>query len=195
MAPASNNWAIALHGLARTRHRRPQRRHIAAVGLRRLRARRNEGGAAARLEHREGFLRHIAADGVEHGVATFHHLGEILCVVVDDLVGAETADIIDVRGARRGDDVARRGTWRTEWQSRRRRRRRLGSGSSRRACSFSVPSMRIDRGQTGQRQRGRVDVRQLLAASWRRPRPRSRSSRSRCLPCPARERRTPRHRP
>ena len=63
----------------------------------------SEGGAAARLEHGEGFPRHVAANRVEYGVAAFHHAGEILGVVVDDLIGAETTHVSDVRRTRRRD--------------------------------------------------------------------------------------------
>src|SRR5664280_998826 len=89
--------------LASTSNRGPERRHIIALGLWRLRAGSNEGGATARLEHREGFLRHVSADSIEDGVATGHNLSEIMCVVVDDLIGSELADIVTVRRARRRD--------------------------------------------------------------------------------------------
>src|ERR1039458_6088147 len=89
--------------LASTSNWRPERRHIIAIGLWRLRAGSNESGATARLEYREGFLRHISADGIEDGVATGYNLSEILCVVVDDLIGSEVADIVTVRRARRRD--------------------------------------------------------------------------------------------
>jgi len=46
-----------------------QRGHVVAVRLRRLRARGDEGGAAAGPQHRERFLRHLTADGIEDGVA------------------------------------------------------------------------------------------------------------------------------
>ena len=72
-------------------------------GLGRLRAGSNKGGAPARLEHREGFLRHLAADGIEDGVAIGHDLREIAGIVVDDLVGAEAAHIVAVRRARGRD--------------------------------------------------------------------------------------------
>src|SRR6201982_1165907 len=61
----------------------PPRRDVVAVGLWRLRARRDEGRASTRLEHRKGPLRYVPADGVEDGVAILRHLGEILRVVVD----------------------------------------------------------------------------------------------------------------
>src|SRR5664280_3142604 len=89
--------------LASTSNRGPERRHIIAIGLWRLRTRSNEGGATARLEHREGFLRNVATDSIEDGVATGHNLSEILRVVVDDLIGSELADIVTVRRARRRD--------------------------------------------------------------------------------------------
>src|SRR5215468_3511406 len=66
-----------------------QRRDVVAVGLGRLRARRDEGRAAARLEYRKALLRYVPADGVEDGVAILHHLGEILRVVVDDFIGSK----------------------------------------------------------------------------------------------------------
>src|SRR5580704_3522375 len=68
----------ALHGLARARHWRPQPGHVATLRLWRLGARRNEGGAAAGLEHGIGFLRDLAADRFEYGVAALHDFGEIL---------------------------------------------------------------------------------------------------------------------
>src|ERR1019366_534968 len=91
--------------LASTSNRGPERRHIIAIGLWRLRAGSNESGATARLEHREGFLRHVAADSIEDGGATGHNLSEILCVVVDDLIGSEVADIVTVRRACRRDHM------------------------------------------------------------------------------------------
>src|SRR5262249_15671693 len=64
-----------------TSHGGPERRDVVAVGLWRLRARRDEGRAAARLEHRERPLRHVPTDGVEDGVAIFRNASEILRVV------------------------------------------------------------------------------------------------------------------
>jgi hypothetical protein len=55
----------------------PQRCNVAACGLRRLRARGNEGGAAAWLEHDETPLRDFAADRIENRIAVGHHLCEI----------------------------------------------------------------------------------------------------------------------
>ena len=86
--------------LASTSNRGSERRHIIAIGLWRLRAGSNESGATAWLEHREGFLRHVATDSIEDGVATGYNLGEILCVVVDDLIGSEVVDIVTVCRAR-----------------------------------------------------------------------------------------------
>src|SRR5215470_15393802 len=57
--------------------RRPQRGDIGALRLWRLCARSDEGRAAARLQHREGPLRHVAADRVKHGVAIGNRLREI----------------------------------------------------------------------------------------------------------------------
>ena len=84
---------------------RPQGRHVAAIGLRRLRAGRDEGRPSARLEHREGLRRDIAADGVEHRVAIAHDLSEVGRVVVDDLVGAELAQVGEVGRAGGRDDA------------------------------------------------------------------------------------------
>src|SRR5215510_9430910 len=64
-----NEFGDALDMPAGTSHGGPERRDVVAVGLWRLRARRDEGRAATRLEHREGLLRYVPADGVEHGVA------------------------------------------------------------------------------------------------------------------------------
>src|SRR5450759_4101768 len=89
--------------LASTSNWGSERRHIIAIGLLRLRAGSNEGGATAQLEHREGFLRNVAADSIEDGVTTGHDLSEILRVVVDDLIGSELADIVTVRRARGRD--------------------------------------------------------------------------------------------
>ena len=63
----------ALEGVAGHGHLRPERR-TSAGRLRRLFARRDERSAAARLEHRERLLRHVAPDGVEHRIATGHRL-------------------------------------------------------------------------------------------------------------------------
>ena len=69
---------------------------VAAVRLWRLRARGDEGRAAARLQHGKRALRDVAADGVEHRIAAAHDLGEIDGIVVDDLIGADFAQIIMV---------------------------------------------------------------------------------------------------
>src|SRR5262245_2364777 len=95
----------ALEMPARASDRRPQRAHVATIGGGRLGARRDEGGAAARLEHREGLLGDVAADGIEDGVTTTHRLREIGGVVVDDLVGPEAAHIGLIGRARGGDHV------------------------------------------------------------------------------------------
>jgi hypothetical protein len=69
----------------------------------RLGARGYEGGAAAGPQHGETLLRHVAADGIERCVAAADHLREVLRPVVDDLIGAEAAHIVDIRRAGRGD--------------------------------------------------------------------------------------------
>jgi hypothetical protein len=68
-----------------------------------LRARGNEDGAAAPLEHGERPLRNIAADRIEDRIAVGHHLCEIAGVVVDGLIGAEAAHVGVVGRARGGD--------------------------------------------------------------------------------------------
>src|SRR5205823_2169479 len=65
-------------------NRRSQRRHIGTLWLWRLSTRGDEGGAAARFEHRERPLRHVAPNRVENGVAIGDLLREISGVVVDD---------------------------------------------------------------------------------------------------------------
>src|SRR3984957_6278850 len=95
----------ALHVAARTVDGGPQRGHVAARRRRGLGAGCDESGAAARLEHRKGLHRHVAADRLEHGVDVLHELGEILRLVVDHLVGAEAAHVVEVRAAGGGDDA------------------------------------------------------------------------------------------
>ena len=79
--------------------------HIRARRGRRGAARRDEGSATARLQYQVRTRSDIAADGVEHGIDVGHDLGEIIFVVVDDLVGTELADVLDVSRARRRDDA------------------------------------------------------------------------------------------
>src|SRR5262245_21008902 len=79
----------------------PQRSHVGTAGRRCLYPRRDEGTAAARAQHRERFLRDVAADRVEHGVAIGDHLGEVPGVVVDDLVGADATQVLMI--GRAGD--------------------------------------------------------------------------------------------
>lgn len=86
-------------------NRRPERSHIITIGLWCLRPGSDEGRATARLEHREGFPRHVTADSIKDGVATGHNLGEVLRVVVDDFIGSEVGHIVTVRRARRGDHM------------------------------------------------------------------------------------------
>src|SRR6516164_4339534 len=83
-----------------------QSNDIAAVRLRCLRARGNEGSPATYFQHFERPLRYISADGVEHRVAVSHHLREIHRIVVDDLVGTDLAEIIMVRRACGGDHAS-----------------------------------------------------------------------------------------
>src|SRR5215831_11579966 len=81
----------------------PQRYDVAACGLRRLWARGNEGGTTAWLEHGERPVRDTATDRIEDRIAVGHHLCEIANVIVDDLIGAETAHVGVVDRARSCD--------------------------------------------------------------------------------------------
>src|SRR6266566_3078378 len=101
--PCFHELGNALHGPARPLHRRPQRDDIAARRFGRFNAGCNEGSATAGLKHGKGFLCHLAADGIEHCIATVHDAREILRVVVDRLVSAQTDNIVTVRCARRRD--------------------------------------------------------------------------------------------
>src|SRR5918993_1634021 len=93
----------ALHVLAFARHGGPERCDIAAVGLGRRRAGGDEGGAAARLENGEGTGRHVATYGLEHRVAILDDLGEVGGAVVDHLIGAEAAHVVEVPRAAGAD--------------------------------------------------------------------------------------------
>jgi len=67
---------------ARASDRRAKRLHVVALGLGRLWAGSDKSRASARLEYREGLLRHITADGIEDRVAIGHDLREIVGVVI-----------------------------------------------------------------------------------------------------------------
>ncbi len=86
-------------------HGRPEGLYVVAIRLRRFCARRDEGRAAAWLEDREGALGNVAADGIEHGIAIGHELGEITGVVVDDFIRADVTQIGMVGQTRRRDDM------------------------------------------------------------------------------------------
>jgi len=98
--PPFHELGNALHGPARPLHRWPQRDDVAARRFGRFDAGCNEGSAAAGLKHGKGFFCHLAADGIEHRIATAHNACEILRVVVDHLVGTQTDNIVTVRCAR-----------------------------------------------------------------------------------------------
>jgi hypothetical protein len=132
-----------------------------AVTSLRLRAGGDERSAAAGLEHREGFLRHFAADRVEHRVAILPDFREILRVVVDHLIGAETADIIDVAGAGGADDAGAKVLGELDGKTSDAAgaaldQDRLAAGELQRVLQ------RIDGGKPGERQRGGIDMRQPL---------------------------------
>ncbi len=82
---------------------RPESLYIVSRRLRRPGAGSNKRGSSTRLQHGKGTLGHVTAHGIEHDVAIGHHLGEILGVVIDDLVGTKVAQIIVVRRAGRRD--------------------------------------------------------------------------------------------
>jgi hypothetical protein len=103
--PSLKQLGDAIEMSAGASNRRPERHYIVAVGRWRLRARSDKGRAAARLEYREGFLRHVAADSIEDGVAIAHNLSEVPGVVVDDFIGSEPAHIFVVCCTRGRDDM------------------------------------------------------------------------------------------
>ena len=106
-------------------------------------------------------FRHIAADRIEHGVAAGHHAGEILRVVVDDLVGAEAAHIVDVRCAAGGDDAGADIFGELNGETGNAAGAALDQDRLA-ALQFQRVFDRIDRGQSGKRQRRGVDMRKPL---------------------------------
>src|SRR4029079_19561555 len=50
-------------------------------------------------QHRKRFRCHLAADRVEDSVAAFDYANKVLRGVVDDFIGAQVADIVDIAGA------------------------------------------------------------------------------------------------
>src|SRR5580704_11011269 len=148
----------ALHRLARARHRRSQPGDVAAIGFWRLGAGGDKGGAAARLEHGVGLLRHVAADRIEHGVAARHRAGEILRVVVDHLIGAEAAHIVDIRSAAGGDHASAEIFGELDGETGNTAGAALDQDGLA-ALKFQRVLDRIDRGQPGQRQRRGIDMR------------------------------------
>ena len=57
---------------------------------------------AAWFEHAEGLLEGVSAEGVQYEFVVVHDAVEITGAVVDDQIGAEAFDPVDVRGARCG---------------------------------------------------------------------------------------------
>ena len=134
---------------------------IAAVRLRRLWSRGNEGRPAARLEHGKGPLRHISADGIEHRVAILHRLGEIHRIVIDDLVGTELTQIIMVRRACGRDHASAQMFRQLDGKARDTARASLDQDR------LAVPEFQrvfdgANRRQAGKRQRGSIDMRQAV---------------------------------
>src|SRR5262249_39629140 len=78
------------------------------VGARRDRGRvagADERGAPAGPQHRERTIHHVAADSVEHRIATGHQLGEVVRLIIDHLIGPELAHVFVVGGTRRRDNA------------------------------------------------------------------------------------------
>ena len=92
-----NQCHDALEMLPITSDAGPQSNDIAAIRLWRLRARSDKSRPAAWFQHGEGPLRDLSADSIEGGVAVSHDLGKINRIVVDDLIGADFAQITVVR--------------------------------------------------------------------------------------------------
>src|SRR5215471_304259 len=114
---------------------------------------------AARLEHRERPLRHVAADGVEDGVAIFRNFREILRAVVDDFIGAEAAHIVAVRRARGGDHAGADMPGKLNGEA--------GDAARPALDEDQLPALELQRildraqgGEPGERQGGGVNVRQ-----------------------------------
>ena len=104
-ACAEFTWIWADEMLPIASDARPQRDDIATIWLRRLWAGGNERRAAARLQHGERSLRDISTDGFENRVAVAHDLGKIHGIVIDDLIGADLAQVVMVRRAGGRDDA------------------------------------------------------------------------------------------
>ena len=90
---------------ARASDWRAERFYVVALGLWRLWAGSDKGRASARLEDREGPLRHIAADGIEDRVAISHDPREIVGVVIDNFISPNVAEIGMVCRARCRDHM------------------------------------------------------------------------------------------
>lgn len=84
---------------------RAQGPYVRARRGRSLGTRSDESNAPARSHDRERALCHLAADRLEDRVDVLHHAGEVVLVVVDDLIGAEALDVSVVDRARGGDDT------------------------------------------------------------------------------------------
>jgi len=94
--PRLKQFSDAFEMPAGAPNRRPERRYIVAFWLWRLRPRSDKGRATARLEHREGSLRHVGTDRIEDGVAIGDNLSKIAGVVVDDFIGSDSTYIFMV---------------------------------------------------------------------------------------------------
>ena len=75
---------------------RPERLDVVSLRLGRCGTGRDECRSTTRFKYGKGPLCDITSDGIEYGVAFGHYFGEIVGVVIDDLIGTEAADIIVV---------------------------------------------------------------------------------------------------
>src|SRR5213596_725566 len=62
-------------------------------------------GQAARLEDSQRLFQAGRSEGVQHDVVSGQDVGEVLLGEVDDLVGTQSADAVDVVGVSRGGDM------------------------------------------------------------------------------------------
>src|SRR5262249_28967645 len=95
----------ALQMMAVAANRGTQSLHISTWRRGSFGARRDEGGASAWLDDRERAHGHVATDRLEDRIDVIHHAGEVVFVVVDNLIGTEALDVFVVGRARRGDDT------------------------------------------------------------------------------------------
>ena len=103
--PCIIKFGNPFHVMPCASHAGPQRLDVVAGCFRRLGTGSNKRCPPTGFQHVECFQADIAADGIEHGVAIRHDLGEVNGVVIDDFVGTEPTDIFVVAGAGCRDDM------------------------------------------------------------------------------------------